>query len=125
MLGILLDTGPLGILCNPHAGADTVACHRWTKEMARLGATIYIPEICDYELRRELLRTGLSRSVHRLNELRTEYKYECITTELMLRAAQANILIDAGINVVIATENATHLSRFAPAARGQDIQIAS
>jgi len=113
--------------------------------------TVYVPEIADYEVRRELLRARKFRGLQRLDKVKSDFEYLIITTELMLRAAQlwadarnagvptadrhaldgdvilcaqANILIDAGIDVVIASDNAVHLSRFAPAARWQDIQFA-
>lgn len=42
---------------------------------------IGIPEIADYEVRRELIRTGLSKSVHRLDGLKERLEYIPIQTD--------------------------------------------
>ena len=47
-----------------------------------------IPEIADYEVRRELLRANKTRSLDRLNALKSALGYLPITTQVMLRAAE-------------------------------------
>ena len=49
---VLLDAGPLGMVRHPHASADAVA---WLAGLVAGGVQILIPEIADYEVRRELL----------------------------------------------------------------------
>ena len=85
---ILLDAGPLGIISNPRFSSQTLACHQWAKERLATGVQIVIPEIADYEVRRELLRANKSRSLARLNELKSALGYLPITTNVMLRAAE-------------------------------------
>lgn len=63
---ILLDAGPLGIVSNPRFSTQTLACHQWVKERLTSGAQVLIPEIADYEVRRELLRANKTRSLARL-----------------------------------------------------------
>jgi len=145
---ILLDAGPLGIVSNPRFSTLTLACHQWVKERLSGGAQVLIPEIADYEVRRELLRANKTRSIARLNGLKSALGYLPITTQVMLRAAelwaqarnmgkptasdqaldadmilaaQAALMIADGDSVTVATTNVSHLSLFVPAARWQDI----
>jgi hypothetical protein len=83
---ILLDAGPLGIVSNPCFSSQTLACHQWVKERLTSGAQVLIPEIADYEVRRELLRANKTRSLARLNRLKSALGYLAITTQVMLRA---------------------------------------
>ena len=62
----LLDTGILGQLVHPRPNK---LLRLWTEELLLRGASIVIPEISDYELRRNLVLEGFGDSVHRLNEL--------------------------------------------------------
>lgn len=145
---ILLDAGPLGIVSNPRFSTQTLACHQWVKERLKSGAHILVPEIADYEVRRELLRANKTRSLARLNGLKSALGYLPITTQVMLRAAelwaqarhmgkptasdqaldadmilaaQAALLIADGDSVIVATTNVSHLSLFVPAARWEDV----
>jgi hypothetical protein len=47
-----------------------------------------IPEIADYEVRRELLRARREVGIRRLDQLKEALTYLPITTAVMLRAAQ-------------------------------------
>ena len=51
------------------------------------GVAVRVPEISDYELRRELLRLGKTRSVAVLDRYKAALGYVPLTTEAMLRAA--------------------------------------
>ena len=88
MKGIFLDSHPLSLLCNPNLNAQVVAVTSWTAAMVIAGHKIYIPEVIDYELRRELLRAGKTASVALLDSLKTRFYYVPLTTEAMLRAAE-------------------------------------
>lgn len=145
---VLLDAGPLGIISNPRFSSQTVACHQWAKEQVSAGVQIVIPEIADYEVRRELLRGNKSRGLGRLNELKRVLGYLPITTNVMLQAAefwararnmgkptagnqaldvdmilaaQASLLIADGDSVIVATTNVSHLALFVPAAPWYEI----
>lgn len=81
----VLDTGPLGRLTHPAPNAEIV---RWLEEQLARGASVMIPEIADYELRRNLLLEGLTRSVARLDKLKSVLPYLPLTTDTMLHAAE-------------------------------------
>jgi hypothetical protein len=53
---ILLDTGSLGMVTNPKANPDCQACKQWLSSIEPRGDRVILPEISDYELRRELIR---------------------------------------------------------------------
>ena len=139
---VLLDAGPLGMITNPKSSPENEACKDWLASLAYSGAQIMIPEIADYEVRRELLRAGKDRGLGRLDALKGMLEYAPITTSVMLKAAefwaaarkmgrqsaddasldadmilvaQASALVRAGDETVIATTNVRHLTLFASA----------
>lgn len=135
----VLDSGPLGLLSD-RAGKSTVArCNLWLDALILSGVRVIIPEIIDYEVRRELLRIGATASLRRLDILKTRLAYEPLSTACMLRAAefwaivrrrglptappeaidvdcilaaQAATAARPGDSTVIATTNVAHLIRF-------------
>lgn len=66
---ILLDAGPLGLATNPRASTENQECNLWLQTQLRQGVRVFVPEIADYEVRRELLRAGKSRGLARLDAL--------------------------------------------------------
>jgi hypothetical protein len=42
----------------------------WLQDLLRSGIAVRVPEIADYEIRRELLRAGKSKGLKRLYELK-------------------------------------------------------
>ncbi len=146
---ILLDARPLGMVTNPKAKGEPLRCQQWLIALLHRGEKIALPEIADYEVRRELLRATLLRSLQRLDSLKQTLEYIPIQTDTMLLAAalwaearqtgqptaaekaldgdvilaaQARLLCDASTEVLIATTNVGHLARFTPAMNWQDIQ---
>ena len=85
---IVLDTGVLGMLVHPSETGEPRECKAWLKQVVLRGAYVYVPEIADYELRRELLRMKSAESIKRLDELKTRLHYAPITTVAMLKAAE-------------------------------------
>ncbi|MBP1464364.1 hypothetical protein EYB53_001465 [Candidatus Chloroploca sp. M-50] len=147
---IVLDTGPLGIITNPNQTPDVVACTAWLRRMLASGARVVVPEIADYELRRELLRAGKQQGLRRLDTAGRTLDYVPLTTAAMRRAAelwaelrrqglptaavraidadvilaaQALLTSVAGDTLVVATTNVAHLNRIVPAQRWQDIVL--
>lgn len=143
---IVLDTGPLGLVTNPKLSAESVACAQWLQAHITLGNRVLIPEIADYEVRRELLRANKMKGVVRLDDLAKILEYLPITTTAMRQAAQlwaqarqqgqptagdktidgdmiliAQAMSLAISDVVIATTNVGHLSRFIAAELWQNI----
>lgn len=81
---IALDASPLGRLVHPRLNTDISA---WIDDVLETGITIYIPEIIDYEVRRGLLASGMTRSVRRLDEFQQVLEYLPLATSAMLQAA--------------------------------------
>jgi predicted nucleic acid-binding protein len=143
---IVLDSGPLGQVAHPRRRAEVT---EWLNRLVQSNIAIVIPEIADYEVRRELIRAGRLRSAERLTELREQFFFLIIQSECMLiaaefwaharnqgvptapdghldadviLAAQARTLVNLGHDVIIATTNTRHLSRFVPAQFWLDIK---
>jgi len=101
-----------------------------------------LPEIADYEVRRELLRASKVAGIRQLDQLKSLIIYLPITTQVMLKAAelwaearragrptadpnaldgdvilaaQAILVANEGNEIVIATTNVGHLSQFVDA----------
>ena len=130
----VLDTGPLGRLAHPNPNE---ALTDWITAELERGISIVIPEISDYELRRNLLLEGLHRSVTRLDELKSALIYLPLNTDMMNRAAalwaqarkrgvatcdraalDGDVILAAqalSIGGRVATENLGHLTRFVEA----------
>ena len=85
---VVLDTGPLGRISNPRASALNTACYQWLEGLVQQGIPVFVPEIADYEVRRELLRARKPRGLARLDLLKTTLGYLPITTSIMLTAAE-------------------------------------
>jgi predicted nucleic acid-binding protein len=139
---VLLDAGPLGSVSNPRGTTETTACVAWVDSLLTAGARVIVPEIADYEVRRELLRANRSRGVARLESIKRTLDYLPLTTEVMLLAAEfwaetrrqgrptaddkaldgdmilaAQAVLAAGDTdtVVVATTNVGHLAHFVDA----------
>lgn len=112
------------------------------------GRVFLISDLCDYEVRRELLRASKLASIRKLDSLHQKFTSLPVTDNVLRRAAehwaqarnlgrptanslsldadviiaaQASLLIEDGDEVVIATTNPKLLSLFVQAARWQDI----
>jgi predicted nucleic acid-binding protein len=121
----------------------------WLQALLRAGCVVMVPEIADYEIRRELLRAEKAKGVERLDALKA-VGYLPLSTNAMLKAAeywaqarqeglptasdealdadvvlaaQAIVLDNSSNNdVVVATANVGHLSRFVRAELWKDIR---
>ena len=145
---VLLDAGPLGMITNPKSSPENETCKNRLAGLAYNGVEVVIPEIADYEVRRELLRAGKEKGLGRLDALKGMLGYAAITTPVMLRAAefwaaarrmgrqsaddasldadmilaaQAATLVRDGVETVIATTNVRHLALLSPARIWHDI----
>ena len=52
------------MITNPKSSPENEACKNWLASLAYNGVEVVIPEIADYEVRRELLRAGKERGCH-------------------------------------------------------------
>lgn len=144
---VILDAGPLGMVTNPHRSPLNMSCARWLQSLFVTGIRVIVPEIADYEVRRELLRANKQQGLARLNAFTTGAEYLPLHTTAMRQAAQfwalarqqgyptapdpaldgdvilaAQAVTLSAPSFVIATTNVGHLRRFAPAELWTDLQ---
>ena len=84
-LAILLDSGPLGLFVHPRRLQELV---RRLDSWGRAGATLCVPEISYYEVRRELSRLDLLVSTNRLDAVARSLTHLPITTAIIVRASE-------------------------------------
>jgi predicted nucleic acid-binding protein len=147
---IALDSSPLSLLTQRRGVPTADACKQWMSAHTANGVSVIIPEIADYELRRELLRLGRTASIDRLDRLliHPASRYEPLTTSAIRLAAAlwadtrrrgvptadplaldvdvilAAQVLSAGLDpaeCVIATSNVKHLGQFVSARDWQSI----
>lgn len=87
MRTIILDSGPLGMLTHRGGSPDIADCKLWVERLLAAGDHVVVPEICDYEVRRELLRIGSLSSIERLDSLARGLEYLPLNTAMMRDAA--------------------------------------
>ena len=138
---ISLDTSPLSLVTHPKADPDADACKQWLHGHLSRATRVVVPEVVDFELRRELLRAGKKRSLARLDafvsaepdrlillnrtamlfaaDLWAKARQRGLATadpkELDVDVLQAAQLLTAGIEpaqLAVATTNVGHLGRF-------------
>jgi hypothetical protein len=68
---VLLDSGPLGLACRRRGSPLPDDCRQWIRGLISRGVGVVVPEISDYEVRRELTRIRAGASLRRLDELVT------------------------------------------------------
>ena len=146
---VVLDSTPLGLVTQKTGkSSEADACRAWMENLLNQGVDVYVPEIADYELRREMVRAGLTNSILRLDKLKTFLHYLPLTTPIMHHAADlwayarkagiptadqhaldGDVIVCAqtlsvGLaapDVVVVTSNVNHLSRFVQADLWQNI----
>lgn len=136
---VLLDAGPFGLACCDPGQPLAGRCQSWLDDLEAAKVRVLIPAITDYEVRRELLRVGATVKLRRLAVLRGRFRLLDIAEEALDRAASfwatlrraglptaADGSLDAdailagmaatvgrpGEQVLVATSNLRHLSRF-------------
>ncbi len=85
---VLLDAGPLGLVTNPNATPETDAAMAWLDGLLQRHHVVGVPEIANYEVRRELLRARRQQGLLRLDTLKARLQFLPITTDVMLLAAR-------------------------------------
>ena len=148
LCAVVLDTGPLGVLSKPKPGAQDAVCNRWLDGLLARPVRVVVPEIADYEVRRELLRAGKTQGIVHLDALCNTLNYLPLDTTMMRHAAElwANVrslnlqtadphALDGDVilaaqtlalglpfeSIVVATGNPAHIARFATAKFWPDI----
>jgi len=145
---IVLDAGPLGLVTNPKSTPLSIACREWVIKRVAAGDQIFVPEIADFEVRRELIRAGKTSGIRRLDTFNAQVpsRYLPLDTSAMRLAAElwaqartrgtptadpkeldADAILAAqaqgvqGAGVIVATTNVGHLSQFITADIWQNI----
>lgn len=123
----------------------------WYRSLTATDVVVVVPEVADYEVRRELILARLELSLARLAAVRAAARFEPITSEIMLAAAR--IWAEAkshraahggegatgwrrhpprhrsnarkGRAVMIATTNVRYLAQFADARLWSEIRVES
>ena len=139
----MLDSGPLGKLAHHSPKPDILD---WHESLKRAEIELILPEVADYEVRRNLLLHDLRESIAVLDLLRSTISFRPITSSTMLRAAGlwadvrkrrkptadmkeldcdailAAQALEAG--AIVATENVGHLERYVTAKDWRKIIVA-
>ena len=144
----LLDASILGAVTNPKTNSLNVReCQSWFDRCLEKSTIFVLPEIADYEIRRELIRANKVNGINRLDRLKSILQYQSIDTQTMLLAsqlwaesrqrgthtcdpreldgdvilaAQAKQLEALCYEIIIVTTNVGHLSQFVTAKLWQD-----
>ncbi len=85
---VILDSGPLSVATTPRNEGDPPRVRAWLHGLWVAGMRVVIPEIADYEVRRELLRAGKMRGIARLDELGRLFDYLPLSTSALRQAAE-------------------------------------
>ena len=85
---IVLDSSPLGMISNPNASPENEAIQNWALNLLLRNEIVVMPEIADYEVRRELIRGKKIEGISSLDGIKMRLKYLPIDTQTMLEAAQ-------------------------------------
>ena len=136
---ILLDAGPLGMVTNPKGGEQARRCRAWLDGLNAGGVRVMVPEGADFEVRRDLFRSGRRGGLDRLEKIGRRPRFLPVTTAVWRRAAeswararnegyataddsaldcdvilaaQAELAAKDGFDVPVATTNPGHLGRF-------------
>jgi predicted nucleic acid-binding protein len=141
---IVLDAGPLSLLASPRKKAASVECWDWLEGHIAAGASIFVPEIADCEVRRELIRAEKTKSIRALDEMTNVATFVPISTTSMRLAADfwarlrraglptagdnsidADCILAAQVaalpDFIVATTNVRHIVRLVPAAEWESI----
>jgi hypothetical protein len=141
---VLLDSGPLGLACGRPGSPAPDRCRHWIDGLLARGVEVIVPEIADYEVRRELTLVRAVASLRRLDYLVSpgRLSYVPVTTAEWRQAAafwadarsrgmptasrdalDADVLLAVCTTtigqpsdiIVVATTNVGHLSRYCDA----------
>ena len=141
---VLLDSGPLGHACRRPGTPGADQCRLWIDALIVRGVEVVVPEIADYEVRRELTRINASGSLRRLDDLVAlgGLSYQPISTGAWRHAAlfwadarqrgiptaspdalDSDVILAAcaatighpGDQILVATQNVGHLARYCDA----------
>lgn len=148
---VLLDSTPLSLLTHPANDKEPLECKALVKRLVLGDIQVAIPEIIDYEHRRELIRIKSQDSLKQLDLLKQALPPVPLKPRVMVKAAELwawarntgqqtahdeNIDIDVILAaqaiilaeeeqdyVVVATGNVKHIARYTPALHWKNIKL--
>ena len=149
---VILDSGVLHTLISTSKVKEVTDCQDWFYYLLSRSALVVTSAICNYEVKRELIRRKKVQEINNLNQLKTLIELLPVDEPTLELAAElwaearnkgmptaddlsldADVIICAqyqllaekypGRSVVIATTNVKHLSRFTEAKEWQDIKF--
>jgi predicted nucleic acid-binding protein len=136
---VILDAGPTGLAAQARGRGRSDECRAWIEALKGTGVDVAVPAIARYEVRRELIRSGATAGLTRLDGLHPGASYIPITDAILEKAGElwaiirrvglptapdealdadailaATALLEAQAvdEVIIATTNVGHLARF-------------
>jgi predicted nucleic acid-binding protein len=140
---LMLDSNILGYICHPRKHPEVRAWFKTLIMQDPPAHEVLIPEIADYELRRELLRIRSTTSLKRLDLLANELTYVPLDTATLRdapllwaalrqageptaddQALDADVILAAQAlrcDAVVVTENVKHLIRMVQALRWPEV----
>ncbi|NJM61815.1 MAG: type II toxin-antitoxin system VapC family toxin [Oscillatoriales cyanobacterium RU_3_3] len=92
---VLLDSNILALLVEPDdeklsdeekLAKESYQCTKWFYQLLSKGAYVTSSDLCDYEIRRELIRIN-SKSVRELDKLRDVIEFQKVTFAVLEKAA--------------------------------------
>lgn len=149
---VLLDSGIVHTLVSTSKVKEVTDCQDWFYYLLSRSALVVTSVICNYEVKRELIRRKKVQEINNLNQLKALIDFLSVdepTLELaaelwaearnkglptaddlsldadVIICAQYKLLVEEypGRYVVIATTNVKHLSRFTEAKEWRDIEF--
>ena len=149
---VILDSGVLHTLVSTSKVQEVTDCQEWFYYLLSRSAKVVTSSICNYEVKRELIRRKKVQEIKNLNQLKTLIDFLPVDEPTLELAAElwaearnqgmptaddnrldADVIICAqyqllaeenpGRYVVIATTNIKHLSRFTEAEQWQNIEF--
>ncbi|MDJ0536843.1 MAG: type II toxin-antitoxin system VapC family toxin [Xenococcaceae cyanobacterium MO_207.B15] len=88
---VFIDTGILGLLANPNKKGEAAEVEQWLLSLLSRGVLVLTSDICDYEVRRNLILESLRKpninSVASLDEIKNLITFLPISNEVMIEAA--------------------------------------
>jgi predicted nucleic acid-binding protein len=149
---VILDSGVLHTLISTSKVKEVTDCQDWFYYLLSRSALVVTSAICNYEVKRELIRRKKVQEINNLNQLKALIDFLPVDEPTLELAAKlwaearnkglptaddlsldADVIICAqykllaeeypGRYVVIATTNVKHLSRFTEAKEWQDIKF--
>ncbi len=149
---VILDSGVLHTIVSTSTVKEVTDCQDWFYYLLSRSAKVITSSICNYEVKRELIRRKKVQEIKNLNQLKTLIDFLPVDEPTLELAAElwaearnkgmptaddmsldADVIICAqyqllaadnpGRYVVIATTNIKHLSRFTEAEQWQNIEF--